>query len=338
MMRPIQNQVVLLLAILTLSACGSMGGGLRRDFMTSEMVQPTMGGRWSERGVLADDESEGDDEPRLRGGMYGAIAHRDRRPAGVLQTLSGDRGGEGRWSTPQRDAPPRDSEQSGPRSLLQTDAGGTPTQAVQKKRARKEDFQDRNSNEGSLWASDGQTNYYFTKNKIRGEGDIITVGTEEPMIKDLSREILRSLNDEELKEELALAQARLASGAISETPAPGNATANRQPAAANGAAPGTPAAADAATVAAATPEVREATFADIDIRKSMGIAAGEGIMAEIIERYPNGNYKVRGTKRVPYRNGYKLVTLTAIAKATDISEDDQLTSGKLYEYRLDVEQ
>jgi flagellar basal body L-ring protein FlgH len=60
-------------------------------------------------------------------------------------------------------------------------------------------------------------------------------------------------------------------------------------------------------------------------------------MAEIVERYPNGNYKIRGTKRVLYKNGSpRLATVVAVAKGTDIGEDDVINSGKLYEYRLEA--
>ena len=59
-------------------------------------------------------------------------------------------------------------------------------------------------------------------------------------------------------------------------------------------------------------------------------------MSEIVERYPNGNYKIRGTKRIPYRNGARMVNLIGIVRGTDITEEDTIASGKLYEYRLEV--
>jgi flagellar basal body L-ring protein FlgH len=60
-------------------------------------------------------------------------------------------------------------------------------------------------------------------------------------------------------------------------------------------------------------------------------------MAEIIERYPNGNYKIRGTKRVLYKNGTpRLVNLVGVVRGSDIAEDDTVPSGKLYEYRLEA--
>ena len=48
-------------------------------------------------------------------------------------------------------------------------------------RANRSDFIDDSSNEGSLWGSSGQTNYYFTKNKIRNLGDLLTLTIEQEM-------------------------------------------------------------------------------------------------------------------------------------------------------------
>ena len=59
-------------------------------------------------------------------------------------------------------------------------------------------------------------------------------------------------------------------------------------------------------------------------------------IAEIVERYPNGNYKVRGSKKVKYRGGSRLITMVGVVKGTDIAEDDTVNSGKLYEYRPEV--
>jgi flagellar basal body L-ring protein FlgH len=59
-------------------------------------------------------------------------------------------------------------------------------------------------------------------------------------------------------------------------------------------------------------------------------------MTEIVERYPNGNYKIRGTRRIPYRTGYRMLSMVGIVKGSDISDDDSVVSGKLYEYRLEV--
>src|SRR5690606_15310493 len=61
-------------------------------------------------------------------------------------------------------------------------------------------------------------------------------------------------------------------------------------------------------------EAARTNYSDLDLTPSLGIQAGESMMAEIIERYPNGNYKVRATKRVPFKGSTRMVTLVAIAR------------------------
>jgi hypothetical protein len=83
--------------------------------------------------------------------------------------------------------------------------------------------------------------------------------------------------------------------------------------------------------------MRDPTMADVDTSKSLEIKAGDQMMGEIVERYPNGNYKIRATRRVPYRNGAaRMISLVGVVKGTDISEDDAIPSGKLYEYRIEA--
>ena len=74
----------------------------------------------------------------------------------------------------------------------------------------------------------------------------------------------------------------------------------------------------------------------MDLTKAIEMKSGDVIMAEIVERYPNGNYKLRGSKKVRYRNGFRYVNILGIVKGTDISEADTIASGKLYEYRLEA--
>ena len=122
------------------------------------------------------------------------------------------------------------------------------------------------------------------------------------------------------------------------TPAPGDANPNqsdRSPASATAQASAT--AKDPDKLRAEIND-RKFTDADIDLSRSVDFKAGDKVMAEVVERYPNGNYRVRGHKRIAYRDGYKMVSVSAIAKGSDISEDgDLVSSSKLYEYRVEVE-
>ena len=69
-------------------------------------------------------------------------------------------------------------------------------------RATRDDFVDQSQEEGSLWASGGQTNYYFTKNKIRSPGDILTMNIESELYRDIGNEVKRMLSPREKGAEL----------------------------------------------------------------------------------------------------------------------------------------
>jgi flagellar L-ring protein precursor FlgH len=311
------------------SGCGKLFGGLRPD-LDDQQQQPqyTSGGQWPEHGFLSDDMAEGGDS------RYNAVGHSERGPAS-----EGAPAQSGSWVNPdQATANQRDAYRGAdgaPPSYSNTPSlnAGTRHQYKNGLRATRADFVDDSQNEGSLWASDGQTNYYFTKNKIRGVGDILSVKVEPSFIRDIGAEIQRTLSPNEKDVELQAAQDRLngpaqsagAQAAANGAAAPG-AGAPSQPTSPNGPAP-----------ASVSAPVVAATDKDIDVSKAIEVKDGDPIMAEIVERYPNGNYKIRGTKKVLYKNGTpRLITLTGVAKGSDIGEDDSIGSGKLYEYRLEA--
>jgi flagellar basal body L-ring protein FlgH len=181
------------------------------------------------------------------------------------------------------------------------------------RRMRAADFFDSKSDEGSLWASTGQTNYFFTNNKIRGVGDILSLEFEDRLIRDVAAEMLKSLDDQELRAELSAAQMRLDQQRAPAGNQPGEGQA--QP---TGGAGG------------------NATLADINLTESMGVEPGDLMMVEVLERFPNGNYKLRGSKRIPYKGSVRVMSVTGIARAGDVENGEKIVSGKLYEYRLQV--
>lgn len=315
---------LLLLAALGLSGCsGKWMGGLRRDFDDDAYASrgPTVGGVWTERGLLSEDMEE---EPLPE--RSERVGHSDRAPASTGWNQSGSWVNEDQYHAARRDS------RRAPLSMSESlDEPIRQKPYKNGRRATRADFVDENSNESSLWASDGQTNYFFTKNKVRSTGDILSVTIEAELLRDMGVEIARNLSEEDRETELELAQERLrqqAQGAgtdqvQSTAAAPGRTEGegyNSQPAGNKK---------DEA-------EVRRATVADIDLSRSLGIKAGDTIMAEIVERFQNGNYKIRGIKKVPYRNGTRTVSLVAIVRGPDISDEDVIPSGKLYEYRLDA--
>jgi flagellar L-ring protein precursor FlgH len=332
--------VFLTLAFLSLAGCAQMMGALRRDLDDGDAASepPTVGGRFPEHGFLSQDVPEGGSA----GDRY--VGHSDRGPA---SSGANNSAGSRSWLTPasadaaRRDAGRGADEEGGPSS----DSAPNMDPSVRRQykngaRATRADFLDESQNEGSLWASDGQTNYYFTKNKIRGVGDIITINLEADLVKSVGLESRRTLSPREKEYELMAAQERLrlkATGGASpddakkDTVASSAAAPTRSPAAASG----TPNA--AAATAASEAEVPQATFADVDVSKSLDMKTGDTMMGEIIERYPNGNYKVRATKKVPYKGGApRFVSVVGVVKGSDIAEDDTVGSGKLYEYRVDA--
>jgi hypothetical protein len=344
MRRPLMALV--LASLLTgLSGCAQLMGALRRDLDDGDAfldAPPTTGGRWSERGFLSPDMPEGGSV----GDRY--VGHTERGPAS-----SGSSRGRSSWLTPEhasanrRDAMRgRDEEEYGDdgEPTPHTDPVMEPSVRRQYKngiRATRADFVDESQNEASLWASDGQTNYYFTKNKIRGVGDIITINLEADLVKDIGLEARRTLTPREREFEMGIAQERLRAKALGlpGPDAPADGAAKDQVASAAAAPARGPAGAGPGGAAPIAQEVDvpAVKLTDIDVGKSLSVKAGDPLMAEIVERYPNGNYKVRATKRIPYRGGPpRFVSLVGVVKGSDITEEDTVASGKLYEYRIEA--
>jgi len=330
-----RSLVSALLAVLLLSGCSSLMGSLRRDLDDSVPYEgPTVGGRFSEFGQLSGDDLE-------KNNPYGSLGHRERglasdRVSGGGRGWASDHGGDGKGQDRTRSGEYTDEQDDATYSQnpnLVTDGMQRQYRSAGSRATRK-DFQDDGVNEGSLWASDGQTNYYFTKNKIRGVGDLVTVKIEENLLKDLHREVRRTLSMREKEVELEAAQDRLNKKAqgIEEAPVAG-ATGAAAPA---GAKKDQAASTQAAPARGEPAAARDATAADIDVGRSVDLATGDVVMAEILERFPNGNYKIRGTKKVNYRGSARMMNFVGIVRGSDIGEDDTVTSGKLYEYQLEV--
>lgn len=311
------------------TACGSLGN-LRRDIDEEDpYAQPTVGGAWTERGLLEDPS-----------GRTPASGGPGRDPGGRSWVGADDDMSNGRdryrkWNDEEDPDAAEEAAELGP-SYSRNPALPPGVNRLYKNgtRATRSDFLDESQNEGSLWASDGQTNYYFTKNKIRGVGDIVTVNIEADFLKDSNSEIARTLSPNERELELESAQERLAMKAMGIGPDGKEA---KDSVTSSAAAPARgPAGAGEKSKSAAKVDIPKATNADIDVSKNMDLKAGDTMMAEIAERYPNGNYKIRGTKRVRYRNGFRILNMVGVVRGSDIGEDDVVPSGKLYEYRLEA--
>jgi len=320
-------QIALLLTTTATAGCSTFIDGLRRDIddQPDESIHATTGGIWADRGML--DDYNGEDFRRGgRGPASDGGNPRGRRSwVSPEQEEANDRAGVRSSDEPASDDSFSRSPNVPPPVKRKYRNGG---------RATRSDFMDEGTPEGSLWASDGQTNYYFTKNKVRGVGDIVTINVEPELFRDVKTEMTRSLTGHEREIELNLAQDRmrrkvlgLDGGENKDQVGSAAAAPERGVAASDG---------KKKTIEDLEAMVPKATYADIDVGKSLEIKEKDTVMAEIIERYPNGNYKIRGTKRVRYRNGFRQLNVLGVVRGQDIAEDDTLASSKLYEYRVEV--
>ncbi len=180
------------------------------------------------------------------------------------------------------------------------------------RRLTKNDFIDQAVDSGSLWSSGGEANFFFSKNRARSPGDIIAISVESEMLRDIASEIKRTLTSGERRRELDLLEFGRA-----------------QP----GAAESAPARADGGTAANAPTDT---SYSAVDLVPVIGVKSGDSFLAEIVERFPNGNYRIRGSKRIPYRNTTKLMTVMGIVRGADLGADETISSGKIYEYRLEA--
>ena len=199
-------------------------------------------------------------------------------------------------------------------------------------RVTREDFIDRSQEEGSLWASNGQVNYYFTKNKVRSPGDIISITLENDLFKDIGAEIKHTLSEEERNKELRSSKSKFENSHSDQGAAP--------PLTERGVASNSSTASPNPKPTATSVNKSATWNEDFDIFSSIDVKLGDVMMGEIVERFSNGHYKIRGIKRIPYKMGpSKMVSVMGIVRTVDINEEtDSINSGKLYEYRVQVAQ
>lgn len=313
--------------LFALSGCSQLMGGLRPDLNDEYRYEsePTRGGTFAEASLLDGDRVRGPDSED-------SIGHREHRGTSV-----GRMGGQGSWIAPGEEEQPSRRSSNDSEDEDQPKLAARPV--LQKKyktgnRATRADFVDDSRADGSLWTSEGQTNYFLTKNQIKSEGDLITVVSDENFVKDVAAELKRTLAPDEREAELEIAQERLRRQMLGlpEDPATagvdGDKVASTQAAASRSPASNKDEKKDV--------DVPNVLWADVDLRKSMEFKAADPVMMEVAERYPNGNYKLRGLKRIRVRGQSKMVSVMAIAKNSDISEDETINAGKLYEYRIEA--
>ncbi len=349
-------RIVTLFAVvcaLFLGACANLASLRgRSDDYGDGSDSGTYGGSWDERGLMSESGAANNDEE--------PYYSRGRGIASVGPGAS-QGGGRSSWvSSTRQEANRRDGMRqsggsrggiAGQEGESAVSSGSTPvlepaTKRLYKSpaRATRSDFVDESDNEGSLWASSGQTNYYFLKNRVRSVGDIVTVKVEAEVVKEVFNEIKKTLTPLEKQLELARAQDRIKAKLLGlDDPSEKDKDSKDKKKDAIASSAAAPARAPAEMQAEGGDskkmvlEMPRATVSDIDLSRSVELKADDTMMGEITERFPNGNYKVRAIRKVPYKGGgTRLVSLVGIVKGADISEEDVITSGKLYEYRLEA--
>jgi flagellar L-ring protein FlgH len=159
------------------------------------------------------------------------------------------------------------------------------------------------SGAGSMWVMDGQAAYLFTQNKTRREGDVLNVKIEGSAQKQIEtkvsviKKLIKQLEDEERKAK---------EGNKSEDPklADGSGGAARAP-------------------ASATPAEKD---------EPVNI---ENVPTKIVERQPDGNYRVKGQQ--PFMIGtreYKAI-VTGMIRSEDFN-DKGVSSNVLLDPQFDV--
>ena len=172
-------------------------------------------------------------------------------------------------------------------------------------RATRDDFLDQTPGEGSLWASNGQTNYFFSKNKVHHPGDMVAIRLEDGLYQEIGAEMRDQLTPSERTIETQIAQSTPQKLVTPPTPS---------------ASPTAPASAGG-----------------INVLPSMSLKPGDTLNGEVLARYPNGNYRIRAIKRVAYQHGAsRWVSVIATVRGTDFAEDDTVVSSRLFESRVQL--
>ncbi len=175
-------------------------------------------------------------------------------------------------------------------------------------RSRMEEESDLGSGAGSMWVGEGQGAYLFAQNKSRREGDLLNVKVEGAAQKQIEtkvsviKKLLKQLEEEELK---------------AQQPVP-------VPVADNNPNPKKP------EGEAARAPASEAKKEEKD--EPLDIAA---VPTRIVERQPDGNYRVKGTQ--PFMIGkreYKVI-VTGLIRPEDFN-DEGVSSNKLLDPQFDV--
>lgn len=209
------------------------------------------------------------------------------------------------------------------RRRVEAKRGMSPAGKSSGERSTRADFYDNQPSDGSLWANENDGNYFFTKGKVHAIGDIVSVKLDEGFVRQVAEEVKKSLSPAEQEVEMALYM-KNTDGAKNDQ----DLKAYRNVASE-----------DLQSTEAEEVKSRmekAVRWSQVDLTKVIGLAPAEELRAEIIDRFQNGNFRIKATKRVLYRGASKFISLVAVAPVADFDEKDLINSGKLYEYKIRV--
>ena len=171
---------------------------------------------------------------------------------------------------------------------------------------RMEEESELGSQAGSMWVMEGQGAYLFAQNKSRREGDILKVNMDGAAMKQVETKV------GVIKQLIKELEAQLAAENAARAPA---------------AAPAEGAAAGEQAKAPEPPKVEKEEPTNLDEVKV--------VPARIVERLPDGNYRVKGAQ--PFMIGKKeyKVIVTGIIRPEDYN-DEGVSSQKLLDPQYDV--
>lgn len=212
-------------------------------------------------------------------------------------------------SLEKKENPPLEKINTAPR-YSESQNKGVPTDRQYKRmtKNRMEDESDLGSNAGSTWVMEGQGAYLFAQNKMRREGDLLNVKLDAPAMKQVEtkvsviKKLLKQLEEQNNPQPQGDLNNSLAA----------NGDATRAP----------------ASAAAAPKETKKEDDKE-------GLADIQAIPSRIVEKLPDGNYRLKGQQ--PFMIGkheYKVI-LTGMIRPEDFN-DEGITTQKLLDPQYDV--
>jgi flagellar L-ring protein precursor FlgH len=178
-------------------------------------------------------------------------------------------------------------------------------------RVTKKDFYEMaNKNENSLWTEDGQQNYLFAQNKIKSPGDLITIIIDDGLRNDMIFEVKKLLPPEYRDREIivpGITKNNVVSSVDKTKEKNENSESNN-------------------------------TNSSQSVTRVLNqdSSSSDRITAEVLERFPNGNLRIRGIKRIPFKTKTRNMEVIAIIRNSDIDASDSISSSKFLEHKVEL--